>query len=71
MPSCQLPALQHILHVDWKLEQPQSVRHRRPASADLFRDLLLGHSKAIAHDLVGSRLFDWIQILTLQVLDQS
>src|SRR2546425_5588593 len=58
------------LEVRRQLEQPQSVGHHRSALADFGRRFLLPELELFDQLRVTVRLFNRIQVFTLQVLDQ-
>ncbi len=70
MPHRELAGREKLLHAVGQLEQPQEVRHRRPLLADTLRDLLLRQSELFVELVIGVRLFDRVQVLTLDVLDE-
>ena len=59
-----------VAHFSWKLQQPQRVCDRRSIFADRIGDLVLREMQFIGETAIGVRLFDRIQILALNVLDQ-
>src|SRR4029079_8976515 len=53
-----------------KPEQPQCVRHRRSILADGRRDGVLRKLEVLRQPSVSERFVDWIQVLTLKILDE-
>ena len=65
------PALNYPrLHLPLKVEQAERVGHGNPASAHLFRDVLLLELKFRGEAFVGACLLDRVQVRPLQVFDQ-
>jgi hypothetical protein len=67
----ELPILQEILN--WLIEFQQSNRicDRCAVFSGAFGDLLLGNVKFFRETLEGAGLFDRVQILALEIFDQS
>src|SRR5438552_9432432 len=53
-----------------QIEQANRIGDGGPAAADLERNVLLSHSEFLGQARIALRLFDWIQIGPLEVLDQ-
>ena len=71
MPGAQLPLPDHVRNFLRQPEHPQQVGHRRPAFAQAGRHLVL-RVAALLHQRADSlRRVDGIQILPLQIFDQS
>ena len=58
------------LHGQRQFQQPRRIGHRRAALADLERDFLLRELKLLRELRIAERLFDGVQILTLQIFDE-
>src|SRR5207245_3433631 len=65
----QRSVLQVALNRGWELEQPQGVRDGRPASPDAKGDVVVRQREVLDQLLVGRRLFEGIELLALNVLD--
>ena len=61
---------QQLLDGGRELEQTQRVGDRRPALADPRGHLLLGQAEVLDQLLVGRRLFEGVEVLAVEVLDQ-
>ena len=71
MASRQRARLDLRQHLGGQLQQPEAVCHRRTAFADALRDFFLAEPELVAEALIGARLFKRIEVLALEVLDQS
>ena len=70
MAHLQLVAGDEVAHLLRQLEQAQRVGHRRAVLADPLRQLLLRVAELVDEPLVGLGLFDRVEVLALQVLDE-
>ena len=59
-----------VAHFRGQPQQPDVVGHRRSILADRLGDLLLGQAELVGEPAVGVRLFDRIEVLALDVLDE-
>ena len=53
-----------------QVQQPERVADVRAGAADLAREFLVGSAEVIEQLLVGRRLFERVELLPVQVLDQ-
>ena len=59
------------LNAGRQLEEAQRVRDRDPAAADPGRQLVVGQAEVFDQLLVGAGLFEWAEVLAVQVLDEG
>ncbi len=70
MPLGKIAGLDQLADRRRQVEEPQQIRHGRPVLADGPGDLGLLHSELLRQGLVPLGLFQWVQGLPLEVLDQ-
>ena len=70
MPHREAPLAQRALDRRWQLEQAHGVGDRGSALPDRRRHLLVGHREVLDHLLVRGRLFEGVQVVALEVLDE-
>ena len=70
MSAGQLAICDHRAHLVRQCKQTQGIGHRRTGFDHAPRDLLLRQAETLHQQLIAFRLFDRVQVLTLQVLDQ-
>ena len=61
----------HLVEETFVVQQPRRVRHRRAALADLQRNFLLRQLKLFRQLRVAVRLFNRVEVLALQVLNEG
>ena len=71
MAGAEHPGGNTLLHRGREVEQAQGVADVRPGPADLLCELLVGGAEVVEQLLVGRRLFQRVELLTVQVLDQG
>ena len=59
-----------LLHGRRQVQQPEGVADVRAGAADLARQFLVGRAEVIQQLLVGRGLFQRVELLPVQVLDQ-
>jgi hypothetical protein len=64
------PRRHPLLHGRRQVQQPQGVGDVRPGAADLAGEFLVGGAEIVEELLVGRGLFERVELLTVQVLDQ-
>ena len=70
MAHLELAPLQQCAHVAVERQQSQQVRHRRARAPHPPGQLLMRHAELVDQTLQRPRLLQWIEVLTLYVLDQ-
>ena len=70
MPHLQLAVLEQLAHFRGELEQAQQVTHAGTGAADRFGRLLMGEPELADEALERARLFQGIEVLALDVLDE-
>ena len=71
MAGGQLALLQQHAHRVGQGEQPHGVGHGGAGLAHLLGHFLLGEAVVLHQDLVAPRLFNGVQVLPLEVLDEA
>ena len=70
MAHRQLFAFDHAQNVCGQAEQAHDIGNVAAGFVDELRNFLLGQAFTVGKFLIGARLFDRVEIFTLQVLDQ-
>src|SRR3954453_2378112 len=70
MAHLQFPLHQHLSHRDRQRKQPEQIRDGASGAANRVSRNLVGHTELVDQSPDAGRLFDWIQVLALDVLDQ-
>ncbi len=70
MPLGEKPVAYELLYLLGKIEKAKQVCHCGAISSDCFAYLHLGKPKFMNESTVALSLFDGIQVLALQVLDE-
>jgi hypothetical protein len=60
-----------LLHGFGKAEQPDRIGDGAAVFATTLPDLFVGESDLAAEAVIGESQFDWVEILTLNVLDEG
>ena len=71
MTHRELSGRQPPLHRLGQFQKPQKIRDRRSLFADAARDFLLRQAELVVQLMVGVRLFDRVEVLALNVLDEG
>ena len=71
MAHAELPGPDQDLYLSRKIEQSQQVGDMGPGLVDELAELLLGMAIVVDQALVGLRLLDRVEVLPLDILDQS
>src|SRR5271154_697737 len=59
-----------LLHRGRQVQEPQRVTDVRPGTTNPLGQLLMGGTEVIEQLLIGRCLFEWIELLAMQVLDE-
>ena len=70
MPHLKIACRQHLLNGSCKIQEPETVRHRRPIHPNDTRHLLVSHIKFVDQSAHPQSRLQGIEILTLQIFDQ-
>ena len=54
----------------FKVQQPQQIADGGAGTANRFRDPLMGHIELAHEPIQSSRLFDWVELLALNIFNQ-
>ena len=71
MSGTQSAVLHQCFHIFRQLQQPQGIRHSTAGFSHTLRHFFLRQVEHVHQLCVGVGFFQWVQVLPLEILDQS